>query len=190
MDNFFEMTDKNKPQKLTDPILILEKLEISKGTKVADFGCGSGYFSLPLARLVGGEGKVFAIDILESSLESVRSKVETEGFLNIETVHVDLEVPNGSGLQKQSIDLVLLANLLYQVGNRLSIFKEAKRVLKKTGKLVIIEWKPNVKEKPLGPNQKINFNKKIVQKEAEDKGFKFEKEIEVDEYRYGLLFCK
>ncbi len=184
------MTDKNKIRKLTDPVLILEKLEISQGFAVADFGCGSGYYTLPLAKLVGGQGKVFAIDVLESSLESVKSKTEIEGFLNIETIRANIENAKGSGLKAQSIDLVLMANLLYQAEKRPNIFKEAKRVLKKAGKLAIIEWNPDVKEKPLGPNYKIKFDKETVLKEAESEGLKFEKEIEIDKYRYGLLFCK
>jgi len=184
------MIDKNKPQKLIDPVLILEKLEIPKGSKIADFGCGSGYYSLPLAKLVRGEGKIWAIDILESPLEVVQSRAKMENLLNIETIQADLESLNGSGLRERSIDLVLVANLLYQVENRFNIFKEAKRVLKKSGRLVVIEWNPDIKEKPLGPNQKISFNKETIKKEAEDEGFKFEKEIEIDEYRYGLLFIK
>ena len=184
------MTDKNKIRKLTDPVLILEKLEISQGFNVADFGCGSGYYTLPLAKLVGGQGKVFAIDVLESSLESVKSRIEIEGFLNIETIRANIENVKGSGLKAQSIDLVLMANLLYQAEKRLNIFKEAKRVLKKGGILAIVEWNPDVKEKPLGPNYKIKFDKKTIQKEAETEGLKFEKEIEIDEYRYGLLFVK
>jgi ubiquinone/menaquinone biosynthesis C-methylase UbiE len=184
------MTDKNKIRKLTDPVLILEKLEISQGFAVADFGCGSGYYTLPLAKLVGGQGKVFAIDVLESSLESVKSKTEIEGFLNIETIRANVENVKGSGLKAQSVDLVLMANLLYQAEKRSDIFKEAKRVLKKTGKLAVIEWNPDVEKKPLGPNYKIKFDKETVLREAESEGLKFEKEIEIDEYRYGLLFCK
>jgi len=80
---------------------------------IADFGCGSGYFSIPMAKIVE-EGRVYALDIMKDALEAVRSKAELENISNIETVHCNLEDSNGSKLNDGAIDLVLLRNILFQ----------------------------------------------------------------------------
>jgi len=171
-----------------NPDKIIENLEIAApGMKIADFGCGAGYFSLPLARMVRPGGEVFAIDVLDTALQAVKSRSRSEGLFNITGIKGDLESAGGSQLHDESQDAVLVANTLFQVTNKENVFKEVWRVLKHAGNLVFIDWSPDT---PIGPPLGLKVDKEEIRQLAERNRFTFEKELAVDEFHYGLLFSK
>lgn len=170
-----------------NPQKIIESLSIVReGMKIADFGCGHGYFTLPLARKVGKNGKVFALDILSEALEAVTSQMKINGIENIEVKRCNLEKERGSRLEDSSCDVVLISNLLFQTEEDDKIIKEAKRILKKGGKVIFIDWRPDV---PLGP-----VGKRVKPEEAvglfERENFKKERDFFTDHYHYGMVFTK
>jgi ubiquinone/menaquinone biosynthesis C-methylase UbiE len=73
---------------------------------------------MALARSVGNEGKVWAIDIQKPVLDIIRSRAKTEHLLNIEYVWADLEEPGRSGLAERFMDFVVIGNILFQAGRR------------------------------------------------------------------------
>jgi len=165
----------------------IKELSIKQGMRIADFGCGAGYFTIPLAEMVGQKGKVYAFDILKTALESVRSRAKSAGLLNIETVWSNLETLNASKLKNESIDLVLLANILFQSSKKADIIKEATRILKKGGKMVVIEWKEN---QPMGPPEKLIVDKNLIREMIEKEGLKFDKQFPAGERHWGMVFIK
>lgn len=168
------------------PEEILKQLNIRKGMQVADFGCGGGYFSIPLAKFTG-EGIVYAFDVIEQALESVRSRARLQGLFNIETKRCNLEVLGSTGLADNSLDLVLLANILFQSSKKIDIIKEAKRILKKGGTMVIIDWQIN---QPMGPPKDLVISAEVIKKMLHDEVMSFEKEIPIDKYHWGMIFKK
>ncbi|MBD3282262.1 MAG: methyltransferase domain-containing protein [Candidatus Portnoybacteria bacterium] len=168
------------------PEEIIKQLNIQADSEVADFGCGAGYFSLPLAKMVH-QGKVYSLDILDTALESVRSRAKLKGLFNIETKRCNLEKERGSGLEDESMDLVLLANILFQSSNKKDIIKEAVRVLKKDGCLALIDWKPN---QPMGPPEDMIIPLEEIKGVVEEQGLKEEKELPIDKYHWGVVFIK
>jgi len=96
------------------PERVVEELHIKKGGRVADFGAGSGYFTLELAQQVGPDGVVTAVDVLPTALEIIKSKAADRGLLNIVYIRANLESKDGSKLAESSQDMVLLANILFQ----------------------------------------------------------------------------
>lgn len=159
---------------------------IKEGMVVADFGCGAGYFVFPLAKKVGESGKVFAIDILEEPLEVIESKARIEGLKNIKTIRGNLEKENGSCLEDNFCDIILIANLFFQTEKDDNIAKEAKRVLKNGGYLVFIDWK---EDSPFGPQGK-RVKKEEAKELFENVGFSFKGEFIPDDYHFGLIFKK
>ena len=168
------------------PEEIIQQLNIGKEIVIADFGCGAGYFTIPLAK-IAEQGKVYALDILDTALESVQSRAKIEGLFNIEVRNCDLEKLGKSGLEDNSIDLVLLANILFQSSQKPAIIKEAKRVLKRGGEIVIIDWKAN---QPMGPPENLIVSLDLAKKITKEQGLNFKKEFPVDKYHWGAVFVK
>lgn len=169
------------------PEKVLDQLDLEPGMKVADFGCGHGYFAIPLAKAVGAKGKVYALDVLKESLEAVKSKAATEEVSNIETIRGNLELNNGSKLKDSSIDIVFLAKILFQSQKKIAMVLESKRVLKPGGQLVIIDW---LAKTALAPKEGWLIAKEEIKELTEAEGFNFDKELEVDDLHYGLVFIK
>lgn len=170
-------------QEFLNPQKVLSELELRENMIAADFGCGSGGWVIPLAKSLK-EGKVVAIDILEEPLSALKSRAQLEKISNIETARRDLE--KGSGLGDDSLDLVLATNLLFQVEDKNAILKEIKRVLKKDGKTLIVDWLPGA---PLGP-EAGRVSPEEVKRLAKELGLKLKKEFEAGAYHYGLIFKK
>ncbi|RLC38265.1 hypothetical protein DRH27_02675 [Candidatus Falkowbacteria bacterium] len=172
-----------------DVNLILTKAGIEEKMIVADLGCGStGHFVFPTAQIIGGKGKVFAVDIMKTSLEVVNRRVKQENILNVKPVWSNLEIFGATDIEANMLDIALLINTLYQSKKRVEIIREANRMLKKGGKLVIVEWKNAAL--PFGPpieeRVKIDQLKKGVQK----LGLKLEEEFFAGQFHYGLIFIK
>ena len=171
-----------------DPKKVINNIDIKEGSVVADFGCGAGYFTIPAAEKAGNSGRVYAIDVLASALESVESKAKLEGLLNIKTVRANLEVNNGSKLDSQTADFVILANILYQTNanGRPAILAESKRILKNNGQLVIIDWVPESNSP--GIENKNCVSEEEIKNLAAKAGFRFEQSFVVGGDHYGLAF--
>jgi ubiquinone/menaquinone biosynthesis C-methylase UbiE len=178
-----------------NPEKVIGQLDVKRGMTVADFGCGHGYFTIPVARLVGSEGRVFAIDVLAEALEAVRSRAQIEQITNIETIRGNLETYCGSGLPERSVDMVLLHNVLFQSNKKIEIIKEAKRVLRISGIFMVADWLPvsslsAVEKAVIGPpdNQRLLVDE--ARKLVGDQDFKFLRDFDAGEYHYGLIFIK
>jgi len=169
------------------PEQIIEQLDIQSGAKVADFGCGRGYFAIPMAKKVGEDGIVYGLDVLPSALEALQSQAEIDELSNVRGVHCNLETPNGAKLDDESLDLVLLANILFQSQKKIEIIKESKRALKSTGQLVIVDW---IKGGDLTPKEGWFLSKEEAQSLSEAEGFIFDRELIMDSQHYGLVFKK
>ena len=172
-------------QSFLNPEEILNELELNPNMVAAEFGCGSGGFTIPLAKRLD-EGLVFAIDIQESPLSALKSRALLENIVNIKITRSDLEKPKGSTLSPDSLDLVFIPNVLFQVKDKSAIISEAERVLKNRGKLVVIDWLPKASQGP----EKGRVSPGEVKDTAEDSGLKLEKEFEAGKYHYGLVFAK
>lgn len=172
-------------QSFLNPEEILDEFEISPNSVAAEFGCGSGGFAIPLAKRLD-EGLVHAIDIQQAPLSALKSRALLENIVNIKIIRSDLEKSKGSTLTPDSLDLVLIPNVLFQIKDKSAIISEAGRVLKSKGKLVVIDWLLKASQGP----EKGRVSPEQVKKIADGIGFKLEKEFEAGKYHYGLVFEK
>jgi len=166
-----------------NPETVLKQLKLQKSMVAVDFGSGSGGWVIPLAKKLE-EGKVFAIDILEEPLSALSSKAKTEKLFNIQTIRSNVE--QTSKMISESCDLVLMTNLLFQIDDKKQILEEAKRVLKKLGMILVVDWKAGA---VLGPKEE-RVSSDEIKKFAEEVGLKFEKEFEAGPHHCGLIFIK
>ena len=161
-----------------NPDTIVDEWDVRPGEIIADFGAGSGFFSVALAKRVGYAGKVYALDIREEALEAVRSRAKSFRLLNIETIKVDLERERGSTLKNETMDKIVISNILFQAVNGQSIIiEEARRILKPNGLVFAIEWKDKIK-------------KEETERLFELAGFKKHKEFVAGSHHYGIIFKK
>jgi len=166
-----------------NPQEVLNELKIEGEMIAADFGSGSGGWAIPLAKRLKF-GKVYAVDILEEPLSALKSKAEIQKVYNIETINSNVE--KGIKLPDLSCDLVLLTNLLFQIEDKKRVLTEAKRVLKKGGKILVVDWLPEALQ---GPREGRVLPEE-VKKIAKNLNLKLEKEFRTGIYHYGLIFIK
>ena len=110
----------------------LKDIPLKEGMAVVDYGCGPGRYTLPIAKVVGPKGKVFAVDIQPLAISMVKEKAFRESLANIEPILVD---SYNTGIQGSSIDLVLLVDTFHQIKDYDALFREIHRVLKQDGML-------------------------------------------------------
>lgn len=182
------MDDISCGAKFIDPVKLSNELEFNPGMKIADFGCGTGYFVFPLAKKVGEEGVVYALDVLKEKLETVESQAKLQGLTNIVTSRVNLEKEGGSKLENESVDWVVLVNMLFQNSNKDIIIAEAKRVLKKGGKMLVIEWGEH--DSSIGPDGKLKISKEALAEIVQKNDLTVSQDLPVGDFHYGLVLVK
>lgn len=170
------------------PETIVNGFGLSEGMKVADFGCGSGYFTIILAEKVGPKGKVYALDVMESALDTVKQKARKHGLENIEPIRSNLEVANSSSLIDNSQDIVLMANILFQSNKKGDIIKEGKRVLASGGRLIVIDWKKGTGG--FGPPDNLRPDQDEIRSLAEREGLAFVGSLDAGNFHFGFIFRK
>ena len=180
------MPDENEWKKYFNPNEILRLLGLNKEIfDVADFGCGYGTFTIPVAKIISG--KIFAFDIEKEMIEVIKTRAEENNLTNINPILRDF-MENGSGLADFSVDYVMLFNILHVKKPKI-LLKEAFRILKHHGRLGIIHWKNNVTT-PRGPPIDIRPKPEQCKHWAESVGFIFEKGIDLKPYHYGIVLRK
>lgn len=169
-----------------NPGEILDKIGVEPEMVAADFGCGSGYFVMELAKRVGEKGRVFAIDVVPQALESARSLAKMKGFFNIETRWANLE--KTSTLVEKSCDLVIASNLFFQVDKKFwdSIIEEIYKVLKVGGRVLVIDWDS---KSVLGPPKENRVGSDFI-KDLFSEKFKAGKKMEAGETHWAIIFTK
>ncbi len=111
---------------------------IEEGMEVLDFGCGPGFFTLEMAQMVGEKGKVYAADLQTGMLEKVKKKVEGTILKDrIEFVKCEKEDIGVKG----NVDFALTFFVVHEIPNKKKFFADMKKILKKSGKFLIVEPK-------------------------------------------------
>ncbi|NCS99187.1 methyltransferase domain-containing protein [Candidatus Parcubacteria bacterium] len=164
----------------------IEKVHIDPGMKVADLGSGAGHYSIAAAKLVGPSGSVYAVDVQKDLLDKIKTDALQQGIANIELVWADLDEPMGTKLTDSLVDRVIIANVMFQVEDKDALIAEAKRILKPKGKLLFIDWSDSFGG--LGPQPSDIIRPDVARTLFESEGFDFEKDIQVGEHHYGLIF--
>jgi len=178
-----------KTSRLFDIPVILGKMGIEERQQVAELGCGNfGFFVFPLAKLVGRQGRVYAVDIIKSTLEDIKRTALKENLPQVTTVWSNLEIFKATQIETDSLDDALLINVLHQSDKRLEIIRESIRLLKRGGKLLIIDWKGS--DLPLGPEPKRRVKLDSLKSAAPKVGLQIKEEFEAGPYHYGLILSK
>jgi ubiquinone/menaquinone biosynthesis C-methylase UbiE len=128
MSWMFRLRDLFKPRRD-----ILIDAGITPGASVLDFGCGPGGYILPLARLVGPGGKIYALDINPDAVKAVKDLAAQKSLANVTTINSD----GPTGLPDGGLDFVLLYDVYHHLARADEVLAELRRVLKPDGVLSV-----------------------------------------------------
>lgn len=112
---------------------IIADIGIKPGDSVLDYGCGPGSYILPLYRLVGDAGNIYAVDIHPLAIQYVQDLSRKKRLLNVTAIRSG----NGTQLEDNCIDVALLYDILHDLADAETILKELHRVLKPDGILSV-----------------------------------------------------
>lgn len=152
------------------PDLIMDALKIAYGDTVADIGAGSGFFTVRLARRVGPNGVVYAEDIQQPMLESIKRRVNREGLKNVVT---RLGSDTNANLPKGTIDAVLVVDVYHEVqaaDDRVRFLRHLADALKANGRIGIVNYKPG--DGGPGPEPERRLDRSVVEEEVRAAGLR------------------
>ena len=111
---------------------------------VLDIGCGPGFFTIELAKMLVGSGKVIAADLQDGMLDKLKQKIRGTEFEQRIECHKCQEESIGV---TEKVDFILAFYMIHEVPDQDKLFKELKSILKPGGKIFIVEPKIHVSKK-------------------------------------------
>jgi ubiquinone/menaquinone biosynthesis C-methylase UbiE len=139
-------------------IRILQRIGIRRGQTVLDFGCGSGTYTIPVAKIVGEEGKVYALDKNKDALDDLMQKADLAHLKNMEIITSSggpkIELP------QESVDVALLFDVLHhyyfpQMDERRRLMDEIYRITKTHGFISV--WPKHMESEARDEIERANF---------------------------------
>jgi predicted methyltransferase len=152
------------------PGAVMDALGVARGSAVADVGAGDGYFTLHLARRVGPEGRVVAVDLLETELAGIRRAARAGGLPQVETVRGEADDPR---LPEAALDAVLVVNSYHEMGQGAAMMRGFYRALRPGGRLGIVDKVAEPGEPEAGYRARHAIPSTVVRADAEAAGFRF-----------------
>ena len=147
-------------------------------------------FTIPVAKLVCG--RVYAIDIEPEMLDIVESKIKNENLDNVEVKRRDLLV-EGSGLGRESVDYVMLFNILHAKDSErhllIDLLDESHRILRSDGRIGIIHWNYD-STTPRGPPMEMRLKPEQCIELGLTSGFKDKRQFDLNPHHYGIIMRK
>ncbi len=173
--------------KFVNPGKIIGQFGLKPGDKVTDLGCGSGFYTLAAAKIVGNTGRIAGVDVQDTKLTATKSISLQNNLHNVEVYKADLEKPF-HGLPSGGEDAVIMASIVHEVKGRAAVIQNAYSLLKTGGRLLVVDWKDETS--PFGPAMEKRVSAKEIRNELESAGFKHTKDLDADLYHYAMIFEK
>jgi ubiquinone/menaquinone biosynthesis C-methylase UbiE len=171
-----------------NPAQMLAACNLQVTDTVADFGAGSGFLTKAAATLVPS-GNVFPIEIHK---EIVNRLVRDAKEANLENVHPlwgDIELPGGTRLDDNSVDFVVVSNVLFHLDDKIACINEAKRIIKPGGRLLVVDWSESFGG--IGPAPQSVITEQMVEEYCTHAGFtKVTDQLPAGDHHYAVLFKK
>jgi len=171
-----------------DPFTVLKKLGLTANCRdVLEFGCGYGTFTIPAAQII--HGSIHALDIDAQMIEAANAKVLSSKLPNVNLQLRDF-VSDGTGMPDDSIDYVMLFNILHAV-EREAMLNEVWRILALNGTLAVMHWNYDANT-PRGPSMDIRPRPSDCKSWVETSGFQMigNSSIDLPPFHYGFVFKK
>jgi Methylase involved in ubiquinone/menaquinone biosynthesis len=165
-----------------NPEETLKRIGLKNGETVCDIGAGSGIFTIAAARLT--DSPVYALDINEELLKVIRDKAGQKKLGNVLASRVNgyqYDIAGGS------VDLAMLVTVLHEIEEKDDLLNEIKRILKKTGKLAVIEF--HKAKTPLGPPEGPRIAREEVLSLCSGHGLLAKDAFDLGDNMYCIVFA-
>jgi ubiquinone/menaquinone biosynthesis C-methylase UbiE len=169
-----------------DPEKVLERIGITKGMVLADLGSGPGFFTIPMARLTGETGIVYAVDSSPTMLKHLLNNIAKSGVNKNIIKIVDADICK-TAIPEKSVDVAFFANVLHEVEDKTAFLQEVKRICKITASVVDVDWKKVPTEH--GPPLKIRLTEEESSSLFSENGFVVTRQLTAGPNHYELI-CK
>ncbi len=172
-----------------DSTKFFRELKLKKGITFLDVACGWGGYSLAASEIIGRNGLVYAVDLWEEGITSLKKKAALKDIQNITSFVSDAS--QSIPVENQAVDVCLMATVLHDfVGDKVErgVMQEIVRVMKPEGTLSIVEY--NKIDSPTGPPKSVRLSPEEVDQIVSAYGFKQERFTEVGTDHYLQIFIK
>lgn len=165
------------------PEHLVRELYLKPSDRVADIGCGTGVYTIALAKEVGVTGQVYAVDVHREALHTLAGTLDKRGIVNVEMLWADAE--KAIPIDAYSLDAVVISNVLFQFEKIDKAIINIARLIKPEGQLLVVDWSDS--HGGLGPH-----GSHVVQEEqaislVQKHGFRILKRLPAGDYHYAFL---
>jgi ubiquinone/menaquinone biosynthesis C-methylase UbiE len=174
-----------RPERLQEeePDRALNAIGISPGARVADVGAGSGYFTVRLARRVGRQGKVYAVDIQREMLTRLERRIKADNLTNVELV---LGKEDDPGLPPTSVDLILMVDVYHELSRPQEMLRRMRAAPRPAGPLSRSD--PTAADSTVPLHYEHKMSVKEARQELEAEGFTLARQSDVLPRQHILIF--
>src|SRR6266566_1687236 len=167
------------------PELLIEALKLKPGDGVADIGAGTGYYSWRMAKLVGDQGLVYAVDIQQEMLDLLATKMAERKITNVKGVLGTITDPK---LPAHSVDLVLMVDVYHEFDHPFEMMQAICQALKPGGRVVFVEFRA---EDPKVPIKEVHkMSEAQVRKEVSAQPLEWVETIATLPWQHVIVFKK
>jgi ubiquinone/menaquinone biosynthesis C-methylase UbiE len=177
--SFFDCEERRRWQ---NPETILVDAGLKPSLTFMDIGCGTGFFAIPAAKLVGKKGKVYAVDTNREAISWLKEKARREGLTNLVLREGEAEK---TVFCEACADIIFYGIVLHDFASPAKVLANAKKMLKLGGRLIDLDWKKEPME--LGPPLRIRFSENEAARLIKAAGFKIEKTGPAGLYHYIIV---
>lgn len=165
--------------------LMLANLGIRPGQTICDMGCGNGFYTLQIAKMLGPQGSVIGVDVQPEMLGFLRERMEKDGIENVIPILGSYHNPH---LPAESIDLILLVDVYHEFSHPVQMLAAMRASLKPGGRIVLVEYRGEDKTVPIKPLHKMT--KRQIGREMSANGFKLDSEFEKLPWQHMMFYGK
>jgi ubiquinone/menaquinone biosynthesis C-methylase UbiE len=168
-----------------NPAQIVAACRVAPGMRVAEIGCGSGWFTFEIERTVRPRGMVYALDTQPAMLQILRARRENwERILTLPCGENDFQLDDGE------VDLVFHANVLHECDDPALHLREVRRVLRTGGTLALVEWNWADEESQPGPHNRYRIEPKDAEQLVVEAGFQVVEQHDAGPFHYAIIAQK
>lgn len=166
---------------------IVDALQLKLGMQVADIGAGTGLFSRRFASQLGKDGKVYAIDISKEFIRNIVKHAKQSGLNNIEGI---VNTGKSIKLAANTIDLAFVCDTYHHFEYPQAMLHSIRKALRSNGRLVVIDFKKDLKLSSPWVMGHVRANQKTVRQEIERAGFRHLKDDDMLQGNFFMVFEK